>query len=172
MNAIDRRDLLALLLAAALPTIAQTEPLPLTALPGEVAAPDFDFPDLSGKRGRLSDYRGRPVLVSFWALWCSPCRRELAALADLRRRLAGTPIALFAVNLGDSAERITEFLAEYPAPDLPVLLDTEKSAAAPWHVRGLPVAYVVGADGILRLGAIGERDWRSSVIEQQLRALI
>lgn len=172
MSVVDRRSLLALLLAAALPTPARTEPLPLNALPGDVPAPDFNLPDLSGTPHRLSDYRGRPVLVNFWALWCPPCRRELAALADLRQRLADTPIALFAINLGDSAERIANFLAEYPAPDLPVLLDADKSAAAPWHVRGLPVAYAVGPDGVLRLGAMGERDWRAPVIERQLRALI
>jgi peroxiredoxin len=172
MSAIGRRDLLALLLAAVLPTIARTEPLPMIALPGEVPAPDFNLPDLSGTQHRLSDYRGRPMLVSFWAVWCPPCRRELAALADLHRRLADTPIALFAVNLGDSLERITAFLADHPAPGLPILLDTNKSTPSPWHVRELPLAYAVGRDGMLRLGAIGERDWRSSVIEQQLRASI
>jgi peroxiredoxin len=153
-----------------MPAIA--DPLPLMALPGEVPAPEMTLPDLSGKPHRLSDYRGRPVLVSFWAVWCPPCRRELAALADLHRRLADTPIALFAVNLGDSLERITAFLADHPAPGLPILLDADKSTPSAWHVRGLPVAYAVGPDGVLRFGALGERDWRSSVIEQQLRALI
>ena len=172
MSVIDRRGLLTLLFAAAVPVSARTETLAMVKLPGEVAAPDFNLPDLTGKPRRLSDYRGRPVLVSFWALWCPPCRRELAALADLRRKLADTPIALFAVNLGDSAERVADFLTDYPAPDLPVLLDADKSSAAPWHVRGLPVAYAVGPDGVLRLGAMGERDWRAAVIERQLRALI
>jgi hypothetical protein len=77
-----------------------------------------------------------------------------------------------AVNLGDSPERIAAFLAEHPAPNLPVLLDREKSSAAPWHVRELPVSYAVDPGGILRLGAIGERDWRDAEIEGQLRSLI
>ncbi|MCF8476099.1 MAG: TlpA family protein disulfide reductase [Pseudolabrys sp.] len=172
MTPIDRRHVLALLFSASLPTPTYADPLPLIALPGDVPAPDLDLPELSGTACRLSDYRGRPVLVSFWAVWCPPCRRELAALADLHRRLADTPIALLAVNLGDSLERITAFLADHPAPGLTVLLDASKSTAAPWHVRGLPLAYAVGPDGTLRLGALGERDWRSAAIERQLRALV
>ena len=121
---------------------------------------------------RLSDYRGRPVLVNFWAVWCPPCRRELAALAELRHAVVGAGIEVFAVNLGDSAERIAAFFADHPAPGLPVLLDGEKSAAVAWHVSELPVAYVVAPAGILRLGAIGERDWRAPEIERQLRALL
>jgi thiol-disulfide isomerase/thioredoxin len=169
---IDRRGVLSLLATALLAQAAHADALPLAELPGNVEAPDFAFPDLDGGLHRLSDYRGRPFVVAFWAVWCAPCRREIPALAELRARLADTRIEILAVNLGDKPERIAGFLKDYPAPDLPVLLDREKSAAASWHVRGLPVAYVVDRQGILRLGALGERDWRASVIEAQLRSLL
>jgi len=172
MTRLDRRTALAVLAAGLLPARVEAEPLPLIELPGAVPAPDFALPDLTGAVHRLSDYRGQPVLVSFWAVWCPPCRRELADLSDLRRRLGGTAAEVFAVNLGDGRERIASFLADHPAPGLPVLLDDEKSTAAAWHVRGLPVAYVVDPNGILCLGALGERDWRAPVIERQLRSLI
>ena len=171
MRSIDRRLLLSMLVAAALPARGLGEPLPLAVLPGGVEAPDFALPDLAGALRRLSDYRGRPVLVSFWALWCPPCRRELPALSDLRTRIADTRIEVMAINLGDRADRIAAFLVDHPSPGLPVLLDGKKSAAVPWHVQELPVAYAVGSDGILRLGAMGERDWRAPEIEAQLRAL-
>ena len=172
MIMIDRRHLLSLLAAALLPARAcANNDLPLAELPGHVEAPEFALPDLSGKVRRLSEFRGRPVLVNFWAVWCPPCRRELAELAELRKTLADSSFEILALNLGDSAERITAFLANYPAPNLPILLDAEKTAAAPWHVAALPVAYAVDQSGILRLGAIGERDWRSPDIARQLRAL-
>lgn len=167
---IDRRHFLALSLAA-IGAPARAQALPLVALPGDVAAPDFALADLSGKLHKLSDYRGRPLLVSFWAVWCPPCRREIGALATLRERLAPSGAGVVAINLGDAPERVTAFLADHPAPGLPVLLDRDKSIAAAWHVEGLPVAYVVNGAGVLRLGALGERDWLSPDIAAQLRTL-
>jgi peroxiredoxin len=173
MTTLDRRQLLPLLAAALLPVDASAEEaLPLADLPGRVEAPEFALPDLSGNVLRLSEYRGRPILVNFWAVWCPPCRRELKELADLRNKLAGTGFEILAINLGDNAERIATFLARYPAPALPILLDTHRATASPWHVAALPVAYALDRSGILRLGAIGERDWHSPHIEKQLRSLI
>jgi len=167
---LDRRRLLALAAAAvALPARAETPPLVL--LPGAMAAPDFTLPDLAGRPHRLADYRGHPLLVSFWAVWCAPCRRELGALADLRQRLAGSDVAVVAINLGDAHRRVVDFLADHPAPGLPILLDSDHAVATAWHVPALPVAFAVTGDGTLRLGALGERDWLSSAVEAQLRAL-
>jgi len=176
MNSIDRRALFGLLAAwATRPAAASAEMppmLPLAKLPGAIAAPDFVLTDLGGRPHRLSEHRGRPVLVNFWAVWCGPCRRELGALADLRADLRADGIDVLAVNLGDSTERIVAFLADHPARDLTILLDRDKSVAAAWHVQGLPVTFAVDRAGILRFGALGERDWRAVEVKRQLRSLI
>jgi peroxiredoxin len=168
---LSRRELLSLLAAALLPTSARTETPPLIALPGNIPAPDFALPDLAGHVHTLADYRGRRLLISFWAVWCPPCRRELAALAELSARLRDAHIEVLAIDLGDSDERITAFLADHPAPNLPILLDRDRSVATAWHVQGLPCAYAVARTGTLKLGALGERDWLAPDIERQLRAL-
>jgi thiol-disulfide isomerase/thioredoxin len=170
MSAPDRRRLLAAFAAVALPDFVAAEPLPLIALPGDVPAPDFALPDLTGTIHHVSDYRGRTLLINFWAVWCAPCRRELPALSDLSARLKDAQIEILSVDLGDSTDRIRRFLADHPAPDLKVLLGDRTTGEA-WHVQGLPVTFAVDADGIIRLGAIGERDWRAPVIERQLRTL-
>lgn len=172
MNVIGRRRLIVTTAAAFISGAvrASADVLPLVELPGRVPAPDFDLPDLAGVTHRLSHYRGRIVVISFWAVWCAPCRRELPALASLRAKLKGTRIALLAVNLGDTPERIAAFLADHPAPGLPILLGG-KTIADAWHIQALPVAYAVDGEGILRLGALGEFDWNSPNIERQLSAL-
>jgi thiol-disulfide isomerase/thioredoxin len=147
---LNRRRLLTASAAASLPNFAVAEELPLIVLPGDVPAPDFALPDLIGPIHHLSDYRGRTVLINFWAVWCSPCRRELPALSDLRDRLKEAGIDILAVELGDSADRIRAFLADHPAPDLSVLLG-DRATGESWHVRGLPVTFAVDADCIIRL---------------------
>lgn len=131
MMTVDRRRVLPLLAAALCPSHVSAVTLALAELPGRVEAPEFALPDLSGKVRRLSMFRGQPILVNFWAVWCPPCRRELRELAELRSRLANIGYEILAINLGDSTERIAAFLAKYPAPDLPILLDHEKATASP-----------------------------------------
>jgi thiol-disulfide isomerase/thioredoxin len=175
MSAINRRNFAAMAALAWLPPAAgftaSADDLPLIELPGHVEAPDFFLPDLTGMSHRLSDYRGRVMLISFWAVWCAPCRRELPSLAALSAQLGDTKIGIFALNLDDSPDRISAFLAEHPSPGIPILLGDRATGNA-WHIHGLPVTYVVDCGGTLRLGAMGERDWGEPVIEGQLRALL
>lgn len=168
---ISRRALLASLAAAGPATILRADPLPLIPLPGHVTAPDFALPDLDNRMHRLADYRGRPLLVSFWAVWCPSCRREMSALAALRKAVVDAGIAVLAIDVGDGDDRIREFLETHSVSGLTVLCDTDKSVAAAWHVIGLPSAYGVSADGHLRLGALGAREWTAPAIEDQLRHL-
>jgi peroxiredoxin len=165
---ISRRALLACLATAGAATAVRAEPLPLIPLPGHVAAPDFALPDLNNKTHRLADYRGRPLLVSFWAVWCPSCRKELSALAALRQAI-GADVTVLTIDVGDSDDRVREFLDMNSVSGLTVLRDIDKSVATAWHVIGLPCAYGVSADGQLRLGALGARDWTAPAIEDQLR---
>ncbi len=96
----------------------------------------------------------------------------MPALAALRKALADDGIAVIAINVGDSRERIQAFLDRIPAAGLPMLRDPNKSVATAWHVIGLPSAYGVSPDGHLRLGALGARDWTASAIKDQLRQLL
>jgi thiol-disulfide isomerase/thioredoxin len=170
-----RRDFLASAAATLLAGTAALRPAraeeDLTPLPGAVAAPAFALPGLDKHAHRLSDFRGRPVVVNFWALWCGPCRRELPSLATLHRQIAPHGVAVLAVNLGGDRPRVLEFLDQTPCPGLPILLDETSALAGPYHVSGLPLTYVIDPKGIIRLGALGARDWSAPAITRQLLAL-
>lgn len=114
--------------------------------------------DLEGKRHRLQDYRGKVVLINFWATWCEPCRDEMPSMRRLRTSLAGQPFEVLAVNLGEPASRIRAFLHKIPL-EFPVLLDPDTAVAKAWQARILPASFVVGPDGRIRYSHLGELDW-------------
>jgi thiol-disulfide isomerase/thioredoxin len=114
--------------------------------------------DLAGKNVDLKGFRGRVVVVNFWATWCEPCRDEMPSLERLKANLAGRPLEVLTVNYGEFPEKIGAFLAKERIA-LPVLLDTQKEAAKAWKVGGLPMTFIVDARGRVRHWVFGERDW-------------
>jgi thiol-disulfide isomerase/thioredoxin len=122
------------------------------------ATPELALEDLKGREHRLSDYRGKVVLVNFWATWCEPCRDEMPSLQRLRERMEGKPFDVVTVNYGEGAERIRAFM-ERERLALAVLPDRDKQAAEAWGARGLPMTFLVDARGAVRYSTFGERDW-------------
>jgi thiol-disulfide isomerase/thioredoxin len=133
--------------------------------------PALVLKDLDGRPRSLAEYRGRVLLINFWATWCEPCRDEMPSLHRLRERLAGQPFDVVAVNYGESAARVSEFLTRERL-DLTVLLDPNQEAARAWRVRVLPGSFLVGADGQVRYIVIGELDWASEDAMRTVRALL
>jgi len=135
------------------------------------AAPALALQDLEGRAHRLEDYRGKVVLVNFWATWCEPCRAEMPAMNQLRASLAGQPFAVLAVNLGEPESRIRRFLEQMPL-DFAVLLDRDTSTGKAWRARVLPVSYVLDARGRIRYRALGEVDWMRDDVRKVIAALL
>jgi thiol-disulfide isomerase/thioredoxin len=122
------------------------------------ATPPLRLRDLEGKPVDLATMRGRVVLVNFWATWCEPCREEMPALERLREKLGDSGLEVVTVNFGESDGAVTRFLAKLKI-SVPVLLDPHKEAADAWKVRGLPMTFLVDADGKARYWSFGEQDW-------------
>ena len=133
--------------------------------------PKPDLPDLGGTVHTLSDYSGKILLVSFWATWCPPCRKEMPGLARLNRELGPEGFSVLAVNVGDRQDRIEGFLDEIDYDGLTVLMDTEKAMPSTWYLRGLPVTYILDGSGKVVLAAIGDRVWDSDEMIAALRSL-
>lgn len=136
------------------------------------AAPKFSLPDMNGKIHKSSDYYGKVVLISFWASWCPPCRKEMPSLARLSEKLPKDKIEVLAVNVGDSEEKIESFLKRIDNPALKILTNKNSSVMGEWFLRGLPVSYVLDQKGNIKLGAIGGLEWDTPEIEKKLLALV
>ena len=126
---------------------------------------------LDGRALDLRDYKGRVVLLNFWATWCDPCREEMPSFQRLRDRLRGRPFEVLTVNFGEGPERIKPFLERFRI-SLPVLLDRDKEAAAAWHAGGLPMTFLIDAKGRVRYSAFGESDWSTGEPLRVVEALL
>jgi len=135
------------------------------------ATPPLLLQDLDGRPQRLEDYRGKVVLINFWATWCEPCRAEMPSINKLSATLAGRPFAVLAVNLGEPESRVKRFMEQVPL-DFPVLLDRDTAAAKTWKARILPASFVVGPDGRIRYSVLGEIDWTEERVRSAIQKLL
>lgn len=117
---------------------------------GEMA-PNFELKTLDGDHVQLSDYRGKKVIVNFWATWCGPCREEMPAMQDFYDKYVDE-VEILAINTTDSEKNVKtvqSFLEEYDFT-YPTLLDKGSSVNEAYEVLGLPTTYFVGTDGTIQ----------------------
>lgn len=134
-------------------------------------APDFSVPDLSGKTVNLSDYRGRLVLLNFWATWCVPCRQEIPTLNALMRKMAGRPFVLVSVAMDHNVGHIPPFLKKVPV-DFMVLTGRKGKVDSRYFGLGLPQTYLIDPEGYLIGKATGARDWKSPAALKLIDSLL
>lgn len=142
----------------------------LTKLSPLKVAPDFNLVDLDGVQHKLTDYRGKPVIINFWATWCPPCREELPSMNRAWQKVKDEGIAMIAINVGESEEDIFVFNGDYPI-DFTVLLDTSSEVIETWGVKGLPTTFVLNSKGELVYRAVGGRAWDTDTILDKVRSL-
>jgi len=135
------------------------------------ATPPLELHDLQGVKHRLADYRGKVVLVNFWATWCVPCREEMPSIERLRASLQGRAFVVLAVNLAEPESRIRKFLDTMPL-GFPVLLDRDTKTARAWQAKLLPATYIVGPDGAIRYRHLGELDWSKPEVRRVIVGLM
>jgi cytochrome c biogenesis protein CcmG/thiol:disulfide interchange protein DsbE len=126
--------------------------------PGDAkAAPALAGATLDGKAVALSDYKGKVVLVDFWATWCGPCKAEIPELVKLQAALAGKPFAVLGVSMDEDKAAVGPFTASRNV-NYPVIILGTENAPAGWTVPGLPTAYLVGRDGSVLKRYFGSKD--------------
>lgn len=140
----------------------------MEAYPVPLKAPAFRLPALTGVARSQADYRGRVVLLNFWASWCPPCREEFPSLVRLQTAMAGESFTVLAVAVRDGDEAVAGFLAA-GRPPFDVLLDRDGATAAAWHAAGVPVTYLLDRQGRLLAGKVGAMQWDSADMQRLIR---
>ena len=110
------------------------------------AVEDFQLVDLSGKMQSLSQYRGKIVLVNFWATWCKPCTTEMPAMQAMYDKLRDKDFVVLAVNELEDDAKVREHIKQY-GHTFPVLMDRDNKVANQFGVFGLPVSVFIDQEG-------------------------
>lgn len=142
----------------------------LTMLRITTPAPEFILQDIQGKQHALSDYRGRVLVVNFWASWCRPCRAEMPSLQRAADWLAQHDIPLIAIGVGETRKGVEQFLRDVPVR-FSLLLDTDSNVMASWPVPALPTTFIIDQEGRIIFQVIGQREWDDPLMLDQIAAL-
>jgi peroxiredoxin len=145
-----------------------------TALAVEPGTPAPDFalrPFDATSPVRLSDYRGKVVLVDFWASWCAPCRQSLPLYEQLRAGFAAEDFAILAVNLDEDAADARAFLAQHPVKYI-TLQNPQGDIARAFGLKGMPSSYLIDRDGVVRERHVGFEPADIDTLKREIAALI
>lgn len=130
--------------------------------------PQLRLKTLAGDELTLQSFRGRTVIVNFWATWCGPCLAEMPSLQRLRDKLAPEGVEVIAVNLKETTARIAPFV-ERLGITFPVVRDANGAASNAWAVSVFPTSFVIGPDQRIAWAVRGEVEWDSGQVEAQIR---
>lgn len=132
-------------------------------------APDFSLPQLDGQQLRLSSYRGKIVLLDFWATWCVPCREEIPHFIQLQEKYGNNGLQIIGVSMDDGPDPVKEFYQQFHM-NYPVVMGTAKIGELYGGVLGLPIAFVIDDTGRITVKHVGAT--KVDVIEKEVAALL
>ncbi len=145
----------------------------LTPVLKKVAANAFELPDMDEEKKKLSDYKGKVVLLNFWATWCPPCIREMPSMERLQQAIGKDDFSVIAVNQMEDADQVFAFTGQLEIdPTFEILFDSTSKVSHSYAVRGLPTTYLIDKQGNIRYRAVGGRDFNHPEVVKIINQLI
>ncbi len=135
-------------------------------------APDFTLPSLDGQTVRLSDLRGKAVLLNFWATWCAPCRLEMPTMDKAYQEYKSRGLEILAVSLDAGSNSVVKNFMQELKLDFPVLLDPDMEVLRLYRQFSIPATFLIDKQGIVRHRELGYRDWTDPESRRLIEAIL
>lgn len=132
--------------------------------------PGLKLADLTGKSHDLGDYKGKVVLLQYWATYCTPCRKEMPSMNRLMDKMGDTPFEILAVDMGEPKADVQRFVDEVK-PEFTILLDEAGDTIGQWKVFAAPMNFVIDPSGKVRYTLYGGVEWDSDEMVAVLKDL-
>ena len=132
--------------------------------------PNFKLTDLQGNEHTPDIYRGKVLLINFWATWCPPCLAEMDSMARLYEMQKSRPFGMLAIAMSQSSEQVNDYAQKHPHP-YPLLPDPDGTVSQAFNVKGLPTSYLTNRSGQLVFRAQGGRKWDSERMQRAISLL-
>lgn len=134
-------------------------------------APELELKDMTGNIHRLSEYKGKVILVNFWASWCPPCLIEMPSLASLHHKLKDHGFEILAISLDENEKNVKDFIVSQHPP-FSIFLDSEGQSAHTFLVYGLPYSVIVDREGKIRHKIFGGQEWDQGNMFEKIKSLL
>ena len=145
----------------------------LTPVTKIIAASDFELPNMDEEKRKLSDYRGKVVLLNFWATWCPPCIREMPSMERLHEQINADDFSVIAINQMEDGDQVFAFTGQLEIdPTFEILFDSRSEVSQAYAVRGLPTTYLIDKQGNIRYRAVGGREFDHPDVVKIINGLI
>jgi len=136
-----------------------------------IDARNFTLPLLNGGSASLSDYRGKVVILNFWATWCPPCRAEMPSMETLYQRYNNRELEMLTVNLRENAGTVRRFI-QSNGYTFPVLLDADGRVGASYGVEAIPTSFIIDRQGKIIGRLVGAIHWDTPQVFAAFEALL
>lgn len=157
-------------MGAAQVSMARTAPWDIEKMPS-TKAPGFSLPDLNDKIITAATFRGKVMLINFWATWCAPCREEMPALDRLQKQFAGKGLAVIGISIDSEQNLVKEFIKGVKTQFL-ILHDPAMKCHDEYKVFAYPTTFLVDRKGVIQKYWIGPQEWESEEFKQILQSYL